>query len=309
MSEHNNQFSGDLRAADSLPKPSQLLVIAEPGENQVLLFDRMRALVDQFSCSVELVAFRGDADARSSNTQPDESIVDDELCAQLQAAAQAHVLKSKGFTCQVVRVKDLSAWVIDHCNQSKVDLVLKVGHRTENIFYQPTDWQLIRGLPCPLLLASQNKWRGKPVVLATVDVSSDSQAQQSINSDVLAWTYLLTHDEKSEPHVLSCIEINRALVDLDVVAPREVEREKEPLAKKAMQELLNQVGFGTAKLWSPVGEPAKKIPSVANQQKADLVVMGSVGRKGVKGVLLGNTAEKVLHNIRTDVLIIKPTLS
>ena len=137
MSEHNNQFSGDLRAADSLPKPSQLLVIAEPGENQVLLFDRMRALVDQFSCSVELVAFRGDADARSSNTQPDESIVDDELCAQLQAAAQAHVLKSKGFTCQVVRVKDLSAWVIDHCNQSKVDLVLKVGHRTENIFYQP----------------------------------------------------------------------------------------------------------------------------------------------------------------------------
>ena len=79
MSENKNQFSGSLRAADSLPKPSQLLVIAEPGENQALLFDRMRALVDQFSCSVELVAFRGGVDTRPSDTELDESISDDEL--------------------------------------------------------------------------------------------------------------------------------------------------------------------------------------------------------------------------------------
>ena len=39
---------------------------------------------------------------------------------------------------------------------------------------------------------------------------------------------------------------------------------------------------------------------------AQIVVMGTVGRKGVKARLLGNTAERVLRHIKTDVLAIKP---
>ena len=39
---------------------------------------------------------------------------------------------------------------------------------------------------------------------------------------------------------------------------------------------------------------------------AQIVVMGTVGRKGVKARLIGNTAEKVLAHLKTDVLAIKP---
>jgi len=35
-------------------------------------------------------------------------------------------------------------------------------------------------------------------------------------------------------------------------------------------------------------------------------VMGTVCRKGVKARLMGNTAEKVLRHMKTDVLAIKP---
>lgn len=41
-------------------------------------------------------------------------------------------------------------------------------------------------------------------------------------------------------------------------------------------------------------------------KRIDLVVMGTVGRRGIKGFFMGNTAEKVLNNINCSVLAIKP---
>jgi len=49
----------------------------------------------------------------------------------------------------------------------------------------------------------------------------------------------------------------------------------------------------------------KVISSEAAKERAQLLVMGTVGRRGVQARLLGNTAEKVLRYIRTDVLAMK----
>ena len=57
------------------------------------------------------------------------------------------------------------------------------------------------------------------------------------------------------------------------------------------------------------GETEKVIPSAAARLQAQLVVMGTVGRHGVNARLIGNTAERVLMRLRTDVLAIKPGLA
>ena len=51
--------------------------------------------------------------------------------------------------------------------------------------------------------------------------------------------------------------------------------------------------------------PSKEIPSVAKKVKADLVVLGNVGRTGLKGLVIGNTAEKILQRLAVDVLLVK----
>ena len=38
----------------------------------------------------------------------------------------------------------------------------------------------------------------------------------------------------------------------------------------------------------------------------DLVVLGSVSRGGIAGLLIGNTAEKVLERVECSVLTVKP---
>lgn len=55
-----------------------------------------------------------------------------------------------------------------------------------------------------------------------------------------------------------------------------------------------------------VRTPWKEIQKVADQTPADLVAMGNVGPSGIKGLLLGNTAEKVLSICPCSLLTVKP---
>ena len=53
------------------------------------------------------------------------------------------------------------------------------------------------------------------------------------------------------------------------------------------------------------GLPEDMIPAICQQYNADLVVIGSVGRKGLTAALLGNTAELIIDSVDCDTLIVK----
>ena len=48
------------------------------------------------------------------------------------------------------------------------------------------------------------------------------------------------------------------------------------------------------------------IPELVKEYQIDLVMMGAVGRTGIPGFLMGNTAETVLNRIDCSVFAIKP---
>ena len=54
------------------------------------------------------------------------------------------------------------------------------------------------------------------------------------------------------------------------------------------------------------GEPAIEIPAFVRGHQADLLVMGTIGRRGLTGLMMGNTAEMVLHQVQCSVLAVKP---
>jgi universal stress protein A len=55
-----------------------------------------------------------------------------------------------------------------------------------------------------------------------------------------------------------------------------------------------------------VGDPRDVIDNVAELIDADLVVMGTHGRRGIRRVLLGSVAESVVRSARCPVLTIRP---
>jgi nucleotide-binding universal stress UspA family protein len=55
------------------------------------------------------------------------------------------------------------------------------------------------------------------------------------------------------------------------------------------------------------GNPWEVIPQTTIRHSIDLLVMGTVCRTGISGVLLGNTAETVLDQVDCSLLTVKPS--
>ena len=54
------------------------------------------------------------------------------------------------------------------------------------------------------------------------------------------------------------------------------------------------------------GTPWKEVQRLAQQRMVDLIAMGTVGRSGIRGILMGNTAEKILATCDCSLLTVKP---
>lgn len=53
------------------------------------------------------------------------------------------------------------------------------------------------------------------------------------------------------------------------------------------------------------GHPAELLADYVSQEEVDLVVMGSHGRSGLAGMLLGSMAEHLLHALDCDTLVVR----
>ena len=56
-----------------------------------------------------------------------------------------------------------------------------------------------------------------------------------------------------------------------------------------------------------IGYAAEEILNRAREEKVDLIVMGTHGRKGIDRILFGSVAEKVVKNADMPVLTVRPT--
>jgi nucleotide-binding universal stress UspA family protein len=53
------------------------------------------------------------------------------------------------------------------------------------------------------------------------------------------------------------------------------------------------------------GEPYEEITALAREQKVDLIVIGQVGRRGLRRVLIGSITERVIEHAPCPVLVVK----
>ena len=75
-------------------------------------------------------------------------------------------------------------------------------------------------------------------------------------------------------------------------------------AKSSLEKLCREHNISTAKQVVVIGMAKTEICQYARQQQCDLVILGSHGRHGIQ-LLLGSTANGVLHDMPCDVLAVK----
>lgn len=83
---------------------------------------------------------------------------------------------------------------------------------------------------------------------------------------------------------------------------------EETIAQETLRNIRERAaGFGIdpEHVSTRIGRPASEIRAHAERIGADLIVMGSRGRHGIPGVLLGSTANAVLHGVSCNTLTVR----
>ncbi|XOV79484.1 MAG: universal stress protein [Aestuariibacter sp.] len=157
-----------------------------------------------------------------------------------------------------------------------------------------------------LLICGSKKWRKTKTILATVDIFDKSKAQDKLNDKVLSVSAKFGERLNAELHAMAVIPLSRVSEELDWVDEFEVLTKKGEVVRKQLAEyVLQHLPEAKAIPHVTAGVPNSKIPDRAKQLKSDITVIGNVGRTGIKGLIIGNTAEKILYHLSTDVLIAK----
>ena len=86
--------------------------------------------------------------------------------------------------------------------------------------------------------------------------------------------------------------------------PRGIESQAVEYAKVSLAELISRHGIESGSMDVIIGAPAPEIRKLAKDMGADLIVMGTHGQHGL-GLMLGSTANAVLHGAACDVLSVR----
>lgn len=84
----------------------------------------------------------------------------------------------------------------------------------------------------------------------------------------------------------------------------DIEAEMVKEAKQELEKLCQEKNIEPSNIIVKVGSPKLVILDVAKEENADLIILGSHGRHGIN-MLLGSTANAVLHHAECDVLAVR----
>jgi universal stress protein E len=196
--------------------------------------------------------------------------------------------------------------IIHAVQQEGHDLVL-AGTRgkaawTES-FIGSTAKRLIRKCPASVWIVKGEHTEPPKVVLAATDFSEVSfkAAMQGL------WIARQSGAAFHVLHVIDPTDIPEALISV-IPDGGTLEVERKENARKRLDAFVESLPSDHARIQAHLvsGVSSKEVGRIAEQLNADLIAIGTVGRNGIKRLLLGNTAEKVLSTCDCSILTVKP---
>jgi universal stress protein E len=187
----------------------------------------------------------------------------------------------------------------------QASLIVKGASRHQkfgDVVRTPDDWNLLRHSSIPVMLVKPQAWVAQPVLLCALDVFDDSH--QDINLALLKEGDALAKILGGELHVVCTYPMFEPWVG-ELGATTSYDDLRKSIEGDIIQRVDGIAGLAGVKfkmLHAEEGHATHAIGAVAEETGAELLLLGTHARAGVPGLLLGNTSERILHVVATDVL-------
>ena len=199
--------------------------------------------------------------------------------------------------------------IIQQVLREEHDLLIVGARRSGNYLSTiagSTAVRLIHNCPCPVWVAPRVFEDDERIVLSALALQELSQTVVELSASVVSilggkWNVLHV---PQYPH-----EGAMRLRDAEADEVEAYEKQCRDEAWAQMHALCDPVAQRLGlepKLWMAEGLPSEQIVMASRQLQADLVVMGTIGRSGIAGHVIGNTAERVIAALDCSVLAVKP---
>jgi universal stress protein E len=168
-----------------------------------------------------------------------------------------------------------------------------------------SDWQVVTSCPVPLLLVNGGGRAKYGHIVVAVDPFHAHAKPAELDRDLLREAKALQVLTGARLSVLHCYApVDYFGADLTLLPardPRFVDARVE-----AVRALCSEAGIDPAAARLVVGMPHNVLRTMQQRREADVIVMGALARGRVAEFIVGNTAERVLHDAIADVLLVAP---
>lgn len=172
--------------------------------------------------------------------------------------------------------------------RSGADLIIKAASThssTERRLSKTSDWAVLRHAPCPVYLIKRTGIEDGAKILIALDIKRESEQHNKLNESVIDFGKALAAGVPNS----SLHAVNAYASSDNFIYPND---------------LAEIAGIERTHAHAVEGAPEKVIPEIAKEIDASIVIVGTVARQGLKAAVIGNTAEKILDALQTNILTV-----
>lgn len=209
----------------------------------------------------------------------------------------------------IVSVGDPAATIIERVDREGFDLVIVTADPGE--LHDPAVKRLLRHCPCPV-------WVERPTTTTRLDVLAainPDPDEVELNRLILQTAAMMQSLNGGRLYVLHAWEFfaettlrHSAFLHPSEATVDEIVEDEHAAHRQALEEVIRSVDIDLPpiELHLRRGRPDDAINRFIEDHPIDLLVIGTVARHGVAGLVIGNTAEKVLDVAPCSVVAVKP---
>lgn len=268
----------------------RILVVIDPTQTEQLALTRAKLIAGVIESELHLLV---------CENRQDHLPWAQKLCAEVKAEG----IRAE---CSQGWHGSLTDTVVQAVSSHGCGLVIK-QHLPDNplkkALLTPDDWKLLRYCPAPVLLVKTTESWMKGAVLAAVDVGNHDDQHHVLHDTIVSHAADIVDMINGELHLVSA----HPAAMLSAADP--VYQLRENIANRYRDEAARYAsanGLDAEHMHIDEGPADTLIPKVARQIGASVTVIGTVARKGLAGALIGNTAEVILDQLDSDILVLKP---
>jgi universal stress protein E len=271
-----------------MSKSQKLFVVVDPNDTHHVALERaiiVSSLMQGIKPRVHaFVAVDGDAvDTRSVN---------DHLFRDLTWFEQniKTPLANAGieYTMEVSWSSEWQKSIMESAKRFDADLIYLPVHATANnnsrFFFTESKWELLKGAYCPVVLIRPGAKAQRKVILAAVNMQAQRDVQIELNKKIVEQAAFYANTYGADLHV-----VNGYL---------------ESLNYPDRGRLVALTNLPNDKIHVEHGYTSDVVSALAEKIGADLIVMGTLGQNGMTKTRRGNTAERLIAAVDTDVMVI-----